>query len=186
LQATMHITGAASISTAERVIPPGLDLVFQQHRELIFRAAYRVTGNASDAEDVLQTVFLRLVRLEEMPGAVNLPGYLHRAAVNASLDILRTRKDSITVSLDEHPGHTAVFSRQNALRQLELRDWLRQALARLNPKWAEMFVLRFVEDYSNREIASMMKTSPAVVAVILHRTRALLKNEFNASTRGPQ
>jgi DNA-directed RNA polymerase specialized sigma24 family protein len=49
-----------------------------------------------------------------------------------------------------------------------------------------MFVLRFVEDYSNREIASMMKTSPAVVAVILHRTRALLKNEFNASTRGPQ
>jgi RNA polymerase sigma factor (sigma-70 family) len=90
------------------------------------------------------------------------------------------------VSLDEHPGHAEVFSRQNALRQLELRDWLRQALARLNPKWAEMFVLRFVEDYSNREIASMMKTSPAVVAVILHRTRALLKNEFNASTRGPQ
>jgi DNA-directed RNA polymerase specialized sigma24 family protein len=49
-----------------------------------------------------------------------------------------------------------------------------------------MFVLRFVEDYSNREIANMMKTSPAVVAVILHRTRALLKKEFNTSTRGPQ
>jgi len=182
----MHITGAASISTAERAIPPGLDLVFQQHKGLIFRAAYRVTGNASDAEDVLQTVFLRLVRLEEMPVAVNLPGYLHRSAVNASLDILRTRKDSITVSLDESPEHAEVFSGQNALRQLELRDWLRQALARLNPKWAEMFVLRFVEDYSNREIANMMKTSPAVVAVILHRTRALLKKEFNASTRGPQ
>ena len=68
---------------------------------------------------------------------------------------------------------------ENASRSLELRDWLRQALARLNPRWAEMFVLRFVEDYSNREIAGMMKTSAAVVAVILHRTRALLKKDFN-------
>jgi len=49
-----------------------------------------------------------------------------------------------------------------------------------------MFVLRFVEDYSNREIAGMMKTSAAVVAVVLHRTRALLKKDFMASTRGPQ
>jgi len=186
LQATMHISDAVPMTAAERVMPPGLDMVFQKHRELIFRAAYRVTGNASDAEDVLQTVFLRLVRLEEMPGVVNLPGYLHRSAVNASLDILRTRKDSTTVSLDEGPKQAEPFARESTSRSLELRDWLRQALARLNPKWAEMFVLRFVEDYSNREIASMMKTSPAVVAVVLHRTRALLKKEFAASTRGPQ
>ena len=182
----MHITGAASISRADRATPPGLDLVFQKHRDLIFRAAYRVTGNASDAEDVLQTVFLRLVRLEEMPEVVNLPGYLHRSAVNASLDILRSRKDSTTISLDEGPNDRGVFSSQSASRSLELQDWLRQALARVNPRWAEMFVLRFVEDYSNREIAGMMKTSTAVVAVVLHRTRALLKKDFMASTRGPQ
>jgi RNA polymerase sigma-70 factor (ECF subfamily) len=181
----MHISGAASMTTADRA-PTGLDLVFQKHKELIFRAAYRVTGNASDAEDVLQSVFLRLSRLEEMPEVVNLPGYLHRSAVNASLDILRTRKDSTTISLDETPDYPGVLSGENAARSLELQDWLRQALARVNPKWAEMFVLRFVEDYSNREIAGMMKTSAAVVAVVLHRTRALLKKDFMASTRGPQ
>ncbi len=186
MQATMHITGAASITTADRAIPPGLELVFQRHRDLIFRAAYRVTGNASDAEDVLQTVFLRLVRLEEMPEVMNLPGYLHRSAVNASLDVLRARKDATTVSLDADLKHPGIFTSENASRSLELQDWLRQALARLNPRWAEMFVLRFVEDYSNREIAGMMKTSAAVVAVILHRTRALLKKDFMASTRGPQ
>jgi RNA polymerase sigma-70 factor, ECF subfamily len=164
----MHITGATSMTTADRAVPPGLDLVFQKHKELIFRAAYRVTGNASDAEDVLQTVFL------------------HRSAVNASLDILRGRKDSTTISLDESSNHPGIFAGENASRSLELQDWLRQALARLNPKWAEMFVLRFVEDYSNREIAGMMKTSAAVVAVVLHRTRALLKKDFIASTRGPQ
>ena len=186
MQATMHISGAASMTTADRATPTGLDLVFQKHKEMIFRAAYRVTGNASDAEDVLQSVFLRLSRLEEMPEVVNLPGYLHRSAVNASLDILRTRKDSSTISLDETPDYPGVLSGENAARSLELQDWLRQALARVNPKWAEMFVLRFVEDYSNREIAGMMKTSAAVVAVVLHRTRALLKKDFMASTRGPQ
>jgi DNA-directed RNA polymerase specialized sigma24 family protein len=46
-----------------------------------------------------------------------------------------------------------------------------------------MFVLRFIEDYSNREIAGLMNTSAAVVAVVLHRTRAQLKKDFKASTR---
>ena len=186
MQATMHITGTTSMSPAERATPAGLELMFHRHKEQIFRAAYRVTGNASDAEDVLQTVFLRLVRLEEMSEVVNLPGYLHRSAVNASLDILRARKDSTTISLDQSPDYPGIFAGENASRSLELQDWLRQALARLNPKWAEMFILRFVEDYSNREIAGMMKTSAAVVAVVLHRTRALLKKDFIASTRGPQ
>jgi DNA-directed RNA polymerase specialized sigma24 family protein len=47
-----------------------------------------------------------------------------------------------------------------------------------------MFVLRFIEDYSNREIAGMMNTSPAVVAVVLHRTRAQLKKDFRELSRG--
>ncbi len=46
-----------------------------------------------------------------------------------------------------------------------------------------MFVLRFIEDYSNREIAAIMNTSSAVVAVVLHRTRALLKKDFKGLTR---
>ena len=161
---------------------PGLERVFLDHKDLVFRAAYRVTGNANDAEDVLQTVFLRLVRLEKFPEIANLPGYLHRSAVNASLDLLRSRKE--TSSLDDGGEQGEIASADHGPHSAELRDWLRQALARLNPRWAEMFVLRFIEDYSNREIAGMMKTSPAVVAVVLHRTRALLKKDFQGVTRG--
>jgi RNA polymerase sigma-70 factor (ECF subfamily) len=68
----------------------------------------------------------------------------------------------------------------------ELRDWFRHALAKLNPRWAEMFVLRFIEDYSNREIAGLMNTSPAVVAVVLHRTRTQLKKDFKGFARKPR
>jgi len=174
----MPIAGVAS-----DVPRPDLEQTFLEHKELVFRAAYRVTGNAGDAEDVLQTVFLRLLRQEGTGDIRSLPAYLHRSAVNAALDVLRRNRDARTVSLDEHPNQDAVVITKTAGPALEIRQWLRQALARLNPRWAEMFVLRFIEDYSNREIAGMMQTSPAVVAVVLHRTRALLKKDFKARSK---
>jgi RNA polymerase sigma-70 factor (ECF subfamily) len=179
----MQITGAGTMAMAEEA-GPGLEQIFVNHKDLIFRAAYRITGNASDAEDVLQTVFLRLARQEKFPAIANVQGYLHRSAVNASLDLLRSRKEAHLSSLDDEAKPAEAVARETAGQTTELRDWLRQALARLNPRWAEMFVLRFVEDYSNREIARMMKTSAAVVAVVLHRTRAQLKKDYMAVTRG--
>jgi RNA polymerase sigma-70 factor, ECF subfamily len=182
----MQIAQANMAVMAGERYRPGLEQIFLEHKDLVFRAAYRVTGNSSDAEDVLQTVFLRLVRLEQFPEITNLPGYLHRSAVNASLDLLRGRKDAQTLSLDEDPNQAEAVSTDHGPHSAELRDWLRHALARLNPRWAEMFVLRFIEDYSNREIAALMKTSPAVVAVVLHRTRALLKKDFKGLKREPR
>ncbi len=173
-QANMAIMAGDSFS-------PGLEQIFLEHKDLVYRAAYRVTGNSSDAEDVLQTVFLRLVRLEQFPEISNLPGYLHRSAVNASLDLLRRKKKRFPWM----KTRTRLKWCQQIMgpHSAELRDWLRHALAKLNPRWAEMFVLRFIEDYSNREIAGLMNTSAAVVAVVLHRTRAQLKKDFKASTR---
>jgi RNA polymerase sigma-70 factor (ECF subfamily) len=187
LQATMHITqaGMAAIASSKQQ-QPGLEKVFLQHKDLVFRAAYRVTGNATDAEDVLQTVFLRLARQTTLPDIGNLPGYLHRSAVNASLDILRSRKESRTLSLDDENNSVEPASHGDAQVAAEVRDWLRHALARLNPRWAEMFVLRFVEELTNRDVARMMNTSPAVVAVILHRTRTQLKKDFKSLARGRQ
>jgi len=179
----MHIAQANLAAMAGEGFLPGLEQIYLEHKELVFRAAYRVTGNASDAEDVLQTVFLRLARLEPFPEIGNLAGYLHRSAVNAALDLLRGRKDAQMFSLDEDPMQAETATIDHGPHSAELRDWLRHALARLNPRWAEMFVLRFIEDRSNREIAAIMKTSPAVVAVVLHRTRSLLKKDFQGRKR---
>ncbi|MDP9169301.1 MAG: hypothetical protein M3N54_01675, partial [Acidobacteriota bacterium] len=72
--------------------PDALERAFEAHHSLVFRAAYRVTGNAADAEDVLQTVFLRLAGREAGADSVeNIESYLRRAAVNASLNLLEQR-----------------------------------------------------------------------------------------------
>jgi RNA polymerase sigma-70 factor, ECF subfamily len=182
----MQISRMPMTTAASEPLSPDLEQIFLEHKDLVFRAANRITGNAVDAEDVLQTVFLRLLRQQAPTEIHSVPAYLHRSAVNASLDLLRRKRDARTVSLDDDPNQGAAVSSESAAPSLEIRQWLRHALAKLNPRWAEMFVLRFIEDYNNREIAGMMETSPAVVAVVLHRTRALLKKDFKAMSRDRQ
>ena len=165
-----------------------LEQIFKEHHGLVFRAAYRVTGNASDAEDVLQTVFLRLAKRDATAEPVgNMPSFLHRAAVNAALDLVRSRHNIRNVPLDELEPVLAEPASRNPERLRhsgEIRDWLRGALARLNPRIAEMFMLRFFDGKENPEIARLLNTTPGTVAVTISRTRDRLEKEFKAYMEG--
>ena len=161
--------------------PVDWEEAYRTYHASVYRAAYQVTGNAADAEDVLQTVFMRLWRKgPEAAGVDNLRSYLYRAAINASLDLLRARQEDRVQALDEEnfpleqPGATADET-------IALRSWLRSALAKLNPKHAEMFALRYLQEMDNKEIAKLMNTSAAVVAITLFRIRKQLQNDFKSS-----
>jgi RNA polymerase sigma-70 factor, ECF subfamily len=176
---------ATAIGTAAEVPilrPVGdLEQLFRDHHALVFRAAYRITGNASDAEDVLQTVFLRLAGRD--PSALpreNQDSYLRRAAVNAALDIARRHQRSGEASSDE----ALPDRRQPEVDRQQLRECLRQAMARLAPREAEVFALRFLEGYSNTEIARMLGLSRVSVAVAVHRTRRRLQQEIRSYLGG--
>ena len=150
-----------------------LDQLYEAHHSMVFRTAYRITGNAADAEDVLQTVFLRLVRGN--PEILNPESYLRRSAVNAALDMVRARHESDTLE----PERMAASGSCTELA--ELRDQLRRELAKLPPRNAEMFAMRFFEGYTNPEIAKLLGISQVVVAVTLHRTRRKLQKEMGGS-----
>ena len=156
--------------------PSSLENTFREHHGRVFRAAYRITGNAQDAEDILQTVFLRLAQKGDLT-AENVPSYLYRAAVNASIDLLRgSRRDRGTVSLDEAARTVrSAETPERARESGEIREWLRQALTTVPALAAEMFALRYLEGHGNKEIARMLGVSRVRVAVALHRTRLRLK-----------
>src|SRR5215813_423607 len=85
-----------------RGLPVDLEQVFREHHGLVYRAAYRITGNAEDAEDVLQTLFLRLLRRECPPDIESNPkAYLHRAAVNIALDVVKLRNRNVSTDAQE-------------------------------------------------------------------------------------
>lgn len=160
-------------------IPDELERTFRTYYGLVFRTAYRITGNAADAEDVLQTVFLRLVRREAKADAVeDYESYLRRAAINAALDVIRSRQATPTVELFEDAGEVAQHDGG------DLRRALGRALARLKPRAAEIFALRFLEGVSNPEIAHLLGISQVLVAVIVHRTRQQLRKELGSYLGG--
>jgi len=158
--------------TNARSLPEDIERIFKEHHGLIYRAAYRITGNSQDAEDVLQTLFLRLLRRERPPDfQLNPKGYLHRAAVNIGLDVIKLRKRNVppdeSIGVDERTSEAA-----------EVQQLVLAALAELSPKLAEMFVLKHVEGYDNREIAKLIGTSQGAVAVMLFRARVRLKKSI--------
>jgi RNA polymerase sigma-70 factor, ECF subfamily len=159
-----------------------LETLFQAHHGRVFRTAQRITGSAADAEDVLQTVFLRLVKgQEDYDWSQNPEAYLSRAAINASLDLLRSRTRSKSVALDEGEIDAIPSTYQNpetVHADRELQALVRQAVSRLGKTAGEMFVLRYYEGFDNKEIASLLKTSPLVVGVVLHRARTKLRKEI--------
>lgn len=161
-----------------------LESLFREHHGSVYRAAYRITGNAMDAEDVLQTVFTRLLRREEQPDLSESAGsYLHRAAVNAALDLMRRRKRSRQVDLEEAGDNLVDRSDLGPERtrgNRELKTRLREAMSRLSPRQAEIFTLRYLEGMGNLEIARTLGASQTSIAVLLHRARHRLQKELGS------
>jgi RNA polymerase sigma-70 factor (ECF subfamily) len=159
-----------------------LETLFQSHHDRVFRTAHRITGSPADAEDVLQTVFLRLVKGKETYDLSENPAaYLSRAAINASLDLMRSRGRAKSVELSEVDSDALESRFQSPEAEhadRELQNLIRQAVAGLGKTAGEMFVLRYYEGYDNQEIATMLDTSHMVVGVVLHRARTRLRKEI--------
>jgi len=122
-----------------------------------------------------------LARRAEVDLAPSPASYLHRAAINASLDLVRSRTTAKSVALEDVENNLPENSSLNPEAKhedRELRKLIQTAVARLGASAAEMFVLRYFEGYGNSEIAEMMGTSQMVVAVTLHRSRTRLRKEI--------
>lgn len=147
--------------------------LYTRHYEAVFRAALRVTGRPADAEDVLQTVFLRVLSGSEQEEAARRPAaYFRRAAVNAAVDLLRRRAVRAETAYDDAAPHAAVES------GLLLKEQLRRAIATLERDDAALFLLRYVEGLSNQELADLFQLEKNNVAVRLHRIRLRLQAEM--------
>ena len=167
------------IATVPRTTPTHsetFEKIFREHSEFVYRTAYRVTGSVEDAEDVLQTLFVRLLRLELPADFEKTPkAYLYRSAVNLSLNLIRTRKRTV---LTDVPEDLETTPRLESRGQAEVEERLRVAMAELHPRAAEILILRHVHGYTDSEIAKLLGTSRGTIAVSLFRTRARLRKSI--------
>ena len=153
-----------------------LEDAFREHSRLVYRTAYSVTGRAQDAEDVVQTLFLQLLR-RGFPTEFrkNPKGYLYRAAVNQSLNVVKSRRRQADVDPEQLKAAVHGPDERDAAAKEDLQARLIDAIATLNPRAVEMLILRYEHDTSEAEIGRLLGTSRAVVAVTLFRARTRLK-----------
>jgi RNA polymerase sigma-70 factor, ECF subfamily len=173
------VSAAAATIPIPEVSDP-LSQLFAEHHRRVLLAAYRITGSMADAEDVAQTVFLRLGNGENLD-LKNAASYLYRAAINGALDLLRRRKTAAAEPIEAAATIASAApgdSPETEISSRQLAQLLRQAISELSPRAAEMFTLRYVEELGNREIAALMGTSQAVVAVTLHQSRSMLRKRL--------
>jgi RNA polymerase sigma-70 factor (ECF subfamily) len=149
--------------------------IYERNYAAVYHTALRITGNPADAEDVLQTVFLRILSQSERLDAAHSPeAYLRRAAANAAIDLLRRRVSHGEVRLEDN---APLSDKENTAL---LKEQLRRAIAALDESDAMLFLLRYVEGMSNGELAELFGLEKNNVAVRLHRIRQTLQAEMES------
>jgi len=166
----MSILAVTGVSELERVIVQ----LFREHYPMLYRTAYSMLDNPADAEDVPQTIFLRLLRSGLPPDLEKNPkGYLYRAAVNLSLNVIRSRKRQRLVDGLEH---LEIVSDSTLSKGAEdIRQCVAEAIAELEPETVQMLLLRYVHNCSDADIAKFLGRSRGSVAMRLFRARARLR-----------
>ncbi|MER6509807.1 SigE family RNA polymerase sigma factor [Nonomuraea sp. NPDC001636] len=140
------------------------------HQRPLTRLAYLLTGEVHLAEDLLQSVFVRMIgRWSRLGHVGDLDAYARKMMVNQYLS-WRRRRSSHEVPSAEPPDRAYVSDDSAVLRIV-----LRQALMRLTPKQRAVLVLRFYEDRTECEVADLLGCSVGTVKSQAHHALARLR-----------
>ena len=165
----MEQTDRAFVANARTGDAEAFRVLVERHSRSLFGLAYRMTGNESDAEDVVQDSFLRAYRqLGAFDDRASFGSWIYRIAVNCSLDLMRARKrrsermqpadpemdDPIAAlpALDPGPDRLAMSG--------EIRTRLNSALSRLSETERSAFVLRHYEGMSLEDVGRALECQP--------------------------
>lgn len=142
---------------------------------MAYRTALRIVGQAADAEDVLQDVFMEVHRLWQSREVANWEALLRSLATRRAIDHLRKNKgeESLQQPIADHR-----VAPDELIREQELQAEVRRAMARLPQQQAEVFALHYLDEQSHQEIAASLKISAHSVAVALHKARAKLETDL--------
>jgi RNA polymerase sigma-70 factor (ECF subfamily) len=157
---------------------PTWDEVVAEHSARVYRLAYRLTGNAHDAEDLTQEVFVRVFRSLSSYTPGTFEGWLHRITTNLFLDQAR-RKAKIRFDAFVDDAEARIPSRavtpDFAVLEGIFDDDVENALAELAPDFRAAVVLCDIEGLSYEEIADVLDLKLGTVRSRIHRGRSMLR-----------
>lgn len=139
-----------------------IETLFRKHKDDVYRLALSYTRSVEEAEDVCQTVFLKAIGAAVQPGKER--AWLMQVTANQCRNLLRSAWWKKTRPLEEAQIPISA----------EFRDVFRQVMS-LPPKYRVVIYLRYYEQYSTKEISSLLRISQSAVTTRLSRAREMLR-----------
>jgi RNA polymerase sigma-70 factor (ECF subfamily) len=154
--------------------------LYKRYGSRLYTVAYRMTGSAADAEDLVQDIFLQVYRrLDSYRGEAALGTWLHRLAVNACLDFVRSkqgRRQRVTDAVEDldalEAPVTGPWRADAALDRLDLE----RAIAQLPPSYRRAFLLHDVEGLEHHEIGETLGIAEGTSKSLLFKARTRLRS----------
>ena len=157
---------------------------FMPHHQLLYRVAYHLTGNAQDAEDLLQDLYLKLwQKRDDLPDEAMKDAYLVTMMRNLFIDQRRLKRLEASAELKNEEGPP---DERSLDRQIDARDEVRQVeglIRQLSERDAKIIQMHLVDDRSYEEIERDTGLSQGNIRIIVMRTKNKLKQQFQNITK---
>ncbi len=157
---------------------PSWDDVVRTHGARVYRLAYRLTGNAHDAEDLTQDVFVRVFRSLSSYTPGTFEGWLHRITTNLFLDMVRRRARIRFEALADDASDRLAGREPTPAQAYDDAHWdddVQRALDALAPEFRAAVVLCDIEQLTYEEIADVLGIKLGTVRSRIHRGRTQLR-----------
>jgi RNA polymerase sigma-70 factor (ECF subfamily) len=167
------------------------EALFRRSHRRAYNLAYRLTGNATDAEDVTQDAYVRAWdNFNSYDASRSFEGWLFRIITNRVIDMRRRQKRVPMYSLDtpvqgdedsqplSHEFAAPDSNPEDIVINPIMDEKLQQALAALPPDYREAILMCDVEERSYQEIADMMQCAIGTVRSRIHRARVILRKSM--------
>lgn len=165
----MELTDRACVAEARAGDADAFRVLVERHSRSLFRLAYRMTGNESDAEDVVQESFLRAYRqLDKFDERASFGTWLYRIAANCSLDLVRSKKRRSEQLAPADPERedpilslpATAPSPEREAQSGEVRERVAEAMKELSAMERTAFVLRHYEGMCIEDVSKVLDCAP--------------------------
>ena len=154
----------------------GFRLLYAKYKDLVYRVAFRVTGNSADALDAAQEAFILIYRkIQNFKFKSKLSSWIYRVSVNSAIDTCRRRKKKEFCFVDiSEEGQVCFLDKSDggpcpSFKEEHGRVGFQRMLSVLSPKLRVVVVLRYLEELSYSEIAETLQLAIGTVKSRLSR-----------------